>query len=78
MGNILSDGVLSDDVNMQSAPPDLDADEAYFAFCAANPDLNFERRSSGEIVRVPGFGGETAFRITEASVKSISLKLRVI
>jgi Uma2 family endonuclease len=37
-------------------------DEAYFAFCAANPDLRIERTSQGEIVIVPPAGGESSYR----------------
>src|SRR5690242_10308522 len=37
-------------------------DDEYFAFCAANPDLNVERTSEGEIVIVPPAGGESDFR----------------
>jgi Uma2 family endonuclease len=37
-------------------------DDAYFAFCIANPDLNVERTSKGEIVIVPPAGGESDFR----------------
>jgi Uma2 family endonuclease len=79
MGNILSDAFLSDDGDMQIALPDLSTpatlildrehgitDEAYFAFCAANPDLNVERTRDGEIVIVPPAGGESDFRTLEA------------
>jgi Uma2 family endonuclease len=41
-------------------------DEAYFAFCAANPELNVERTRDGEIVIVPPAGAETGFRTSEA------------
>jgi Uma2 family endonuclease len=37
-------------------------DDEYFGFCAANPDLNVERTSEGEIVIVPPPGGESDFR----------------
>jgi len=60
---------------MQIALPDLNApatlvldsedrltDEAYYAFCAANPELNVERTPEGEIVIVPPAGGESDFR----------------
>jgi Uma2 family endonuclease len=63
---------------MQIALPDLNApatlildrdhpitDEAYFAFCAANPELNLERTRDGEIVIVPPAGGESDFRTLE-------------
>jgi Uma2 family endonuclease len=60
---------------MQIALPELNApatlildredrltDDEYFAFCAANPDLNFERTAQGEIVIVPPPGGESDYR----------------
>jgi Uma2 family endonuclease len=37
-------------------------DDQYFAFCMANPDLNVERTSDGEIVIVPPPGGESDYR----------------
>jgi len=43
-------------------PEDRLTDDQYFAFCAANPDLNVERTSEGEIVIVPPAGGESDFR----------------
>ncbi len=43
------------------APQRFD-DEAYFAFCAANPDLRIERTSEGEIIIVPPAGGESSYR----------------
>lgn len=65
---------------MQIALPDLNApvtlildrdhpitDEAYFAFCAANPELNVERTRDGEIVIAPAAGAESAFRSLEAA-----------
>lgn len=64
---------------MQIALPDLNTpatlildrehrltDEAYFAFCAANPELNTERTREGEIVIVPPAGGESDFRTLKA------------
>jgi Uma2 family endonuclease len=63
---------------MQIALPDLETsatlildrehpltDEAYFAFCVANPDLNVERMPEGEIIIVPPPGGESDFRSLE-------------
>jgi Uma2 family endonuclease len=60
---------------MQIALPELNAratlildredrltDDEYFAFCVANPDLNFERTAQGEIVIVPPPGGESDYR----------------
>jgi Uma2 family endonuclease len=41
-------------------------DEAYFDFCAANPDLNVERTPEGEIIIVPPAGIESDFRSVEA------------
>jgi Uma2 family endonuclease len=60
---------------MQIALPELNAratlildredrltDDEYFAFCAANPDLNVERTAAGEIVIVPAVGAESDYR----------------
>ncbi len=71
--------VLRDDEDMQIALPDLNlpvtvildrehrlTDEDYFAFCAANPELNVERTREGEIVIVPPAGGESDFRTVKA------------
>jgi Uma2 family endonuclease len=44
-------------------------DEAYFEFCAANPDLNVERTSEGEIIIVPPAGGESDFRTLKSAGK---------
>ena len=65
---------------MQIALPDLDApatlildpenrlsDDAYFAFCEANPDLRLERTAQGEIVIVPPAGGESDHRNVDVS-----------
>jgi Uma2 family endonuclease len=43
-------------------PEDRLTDDEYFVFCMANPDLNVERTSQGEIVIVPPPGGESDFR----------------
>ena len=64
---------------MQIALPDLNTpatlildrehrrtDEAYFAFCAANPELHVERTREGEIVIGPPAGMESDFRTLEA------------
>jgi Uma2 family endonuclease len=40
-------------------------DDQYFAFCAANPDLNVERTAEGEIVIVPPGGGDSDYRNAE-------------
>jgi Uma2 family endonuclease len=66
---------------MQIAIPDLETsatlildrehpltDEAYYAFCVANPDLRIERMPDGEIVIVPPAGGESDFRSVKAIV----------
>jgi len=42
-------------------------DDAYYAFCMANPDRRFERTAQGEIVIVPPAGGESAYRGAEAT-----------
>jgi Uma2 family endonuclease len=42
-------------------------DDEYWAFCAANPDVRFERTAQGEIVIVPPVGGEGDFRNMEVS-----------
>ena len=44
-------------------------DEQYFAFCAANPDLNVERTAEGEIVIAPPAGGESDYRTAESIVE---------
>ncbi len=38
------------------------SDEAYFAFCADNPDLVVERSAEGQIIIVPPAGPESDFR----------------
>jgi Uma2 family endonuclease len=38
------------------------SDEAYWAFCQANPDLRVERSAEGEIIIVPPAGGESSNR----------------
>ena len=38
------------------------SDKEYFAFCAANPDLNVERTAEGEILIVPPAGTESSYR----------------
>ena len=38
------------------------SDKEYFAFCAANPDLNVERTAEGEILIVPPAGFESSYR----------------
>ena len=38
------------------------SEEAYLAFCRANPGLRCERTAEGEIVIVPPVGGEGAYR----------------
>jgi Uma2 family endonuclease len=43
------------------------SDREYLAFCRANPELNVERTSEGEIVIVPPAGGESSYRNIKAS-----------
>ena len=45
------------------------SDEAYLAFCRANPDLRVERTAEGEIVFVPPAGGESSYRSVKATSK---------
>ncbi len=45
--------------------PDLMNDDAYLAFCEANPGLRIERTARGEIVIVPPAGGESDYRTLE-------------
>ena len=40
-------------------------DEAYWEFCAANPDIRFERTAQGEITIVPPAGMESVYRGTD-------------
>jgi Uma2 family endonuclease len=42
-------------------------DDAYFEFCAANPDLRLERTPQGEIIIVPPAGGESDHRSLDAA-----------
>ena len=42
------------------------SEQAYLAFCRANPGLRCERTAEGEIVIVPPAGGEGAFRSGDA------------
>jgi Uma2 family endonuclease len=44
-------------------------DDEYWEFCAANPDVRFERTAQGEIVIVPPAGMESEYRGTELVVK---------
>jgi len=43
-------------------------DDEYFAFCAANQDLNVERTPEGEIVILPPVGVESDFRSAETVI----------
>jgi Uma2 family endonuclease len=43
------------------------SDDEYFEFCAANPEINVERNSEGEIVIVPPPGGESDYRNIKVS-----------
>ena len=38
------------------------SDDAYWAFCRANPELRVERSAEGEIIVVPPAGGESDYR----------------
>jgi len=38
------------------------SDQAYLAFCRANPDLRVERNAKGEILIVPPAGSESSYR----------------
>src|ERR1019366_9085897 len=41
-------------------------DDAYYEFCAANPDLRIERSPQGEIIIVPPAGGESDYRSADS------------
>jgi Uma2 family endonuclease len=41
------------------------SEEAYLAFCRANPDLRVERTAEGEMVIMPPAGGESDYRTLE-------------
>ena len=43
-------------------PEDILSDDAYFAFCQANPDLRVERTAKGEITMTPPAGFESSYR----------------
>ena len=45
------------------------SDDAYLAFCHANPDLRVERTSEGEIVIVPPAGGESSYRNSKVTAQ---------
>jgi Uma2 family endonuclease len=47
-------------------------DDQYWEFCAANPDVRFERTAQGEIVIVPPVGGEGDYRNTGVSAQLYS------
>jgi len=44
-------------------------DGAYWEFCAANPDIRFERTAQGEIVIVPPAGVESEYRGTDLAIE---------
>jgi Uma2 family endonuclease len=44
-------------------------DDEYWEFCAANPDVRFERTAHGEIIIVPPVGGEGDYRNTDVSIQ---------
>jgi Uma2 family endonuclease len=43
------------------------SDREFFHFCEANPDLNIERNTEGEIVIMPPTGGEASYRNMDLS-----------
>jgi len=43
------------------------SDDAYWAFCQANPGLRVERTAEGEIIVVPPAGGESDYRTLEVA-----------
>jgi Uma2 family endonuclease len=45
------------------------SDEAYWAFCQANPGLRVERSAEGEIIIVPPAGGESGYRTVEVGAE---------
>lgn len=45
------------------------SDDEYFAFCQANPNVNFERTAQGEIVIVPPAGGESSYRCLDVATQ---------
>jgi Uma2 family endonuclease len=44
-------------------------DEAFYDFCAANPELQIERTAAGEILIMPPCGGETSNRNIDLSAQ---------
>ena len=48
------------------------ADDKYFAFCQANPDLRVEHSAEGEIVIVPPAGMESDYRSTSAAAQLLN------
>jgi Uma2 family endonuclease len=58
---------LKSSLTLTFDPEDRMADEEYFDFCMANPDVNFERTAQGEIVIVPPAGGESDYRSLDAA-----------
>jgi Uma2 family endonuclease len=48
---------------------DEPSDEAYLAFCRANPDLRVERNAKGEILIVPPAGSESSYRSLKVSAQ---------
>ncbi len=48
---------------------DEPSDQAYVAFCRANPDLRVERNAEGEILIVPPAGSESSYRSLKVSAQ---------
>jgi Uma2 family endonuclease len=46
-------------VTLNLAPISKLADQQFYELCAANPDLKFERNSTGEVIILAPTGGET-------------------
>jgi Uma2 family endonuclease len=45
------------------------SDDAYVAFCHANPDLRVEKSAEGEIIIVPPAGGESDYRSNKVAAQ---------
>ena len=48
---------------------DEPSDQAYVAFCRANPDLRVERNAEAEILIVPPAGSESSYRSLKVSAQ---------
>jgi Uma2 family endonuclease len=67
MQNAISLPDLTSSAKLILDPEDRLTDDQYFDFCAANPDVNFERTATGEIVIVPPAGGDSDYRSAEVT-----------